>query len=119
SRRTAVQAAGRRETVAAVASNGVTESLRSQRSGYRLGLARWLFAAIGAMRDRLADVPHRTGAAHVGQDVEVVRVGGREREPLKRIAAPGVVAGLDPDRPAEDGVAEGQEEPHREPQRGA
>src|SRR5262245_65606747 len=63
-------------------------------SGYRLALASLALAAGGAAGDRVADVAHRTVAADVRQDVEVVRVRRREGEPLEGVAAPRGVPGL-------------------------
>src|SRR4051812_49550403 len=75
-------------------------------SGYRLGLAARcsLLGAAAAMADRLADVAQRLWAADVREDVEVVRLGRGEREPLERVAAPGVVAGGGAVGAAEDRV---------------
>ena len=50
------------------------------------------------LADRLADVAQRLGAADVGDGVEVVRRGRREREPLERRAAPRIVAHRAPAR---------------------
>src|SRR5262249_23750568 len=84
----------------------------SSRSGYRLGLDQLLFLdALGAVGDRLADVPERACAAHVREDVEVVRLGRREGEPLERVAAPGVVPGRWAGIAAEDRVRQGHHDP--------
>src|SRR4029079_18118842 len=85
------------------------------RSGYRLRFARGRpIGATGAIADRLTDVAQRAGAADVGEDVEVVRLRRREREPLQGVAAPRVVAGLGAVLAAGHGVDDRQQDPDRE-----
>src|SRR4051812_38270869 len=77
-------------------------------SGYRL--ARFGRGAAGpvAAAHRLTDVAQRLVAPHVRDDVEVVGRGRRRREPLERLAAPGIVAGPDAAARREIGVDERQ-----------
>src|SRR5262249_54044163 len=87
---------------------------RSRASGYRLRLASCLLGAARAVGDRLTDVLQRAVAAHVRQHVEVVRLRGREREPLERVAAPVVVTGAAAVGDAGDRVGEGEDDPDRQ-----
>ena len=84
-------------------------------SGYRLRLAapassaaRRCGAAIASRMSRIG-----RGLRTSGQDVEVVRLRRREREPLERVAAPRVVAGLGAALAAGDRVDQGQDDPDR------
>ena len=97
-------AAGRRGMAAVWAPLMAAQATGCDSRGRPLGAG----AAVG---DRLADVAHRPGAAHVGQQVEVVRLRRREREPLERVAAPGVVPGRGAALAAEDRVDQGHQDP--------
>src|ERR1700759_3488645 len=86
-------------------------------SGYRLGLrGRTLLDVTRPAGDRGADVAQRTVAADGRLDVEVVDRGGREGEPLERVALPRIVTGAGAALDRGDGVDQDQDHPDEEDQ---